>query len=293
MSELWKDFEEAFAEPRSVEEKPQKKKAKHFKTINTVDNRDEIDEYIKFVNENKIKLPLFPITVLPQKLNMVVAPSNVGKSTYLQNIAVRTAMMGKKVLYITAEQSDKEIAKKVTIKEDHICGKPDNYKGISIGFLDPLSEDDLVAQLADINLQNYDIIVYDYIKFSTLVGKLETYNAISRLTDLFYRHLVMASKQTVFFAAIQANTTGQKTTDAVQIAEIWASLVDGGGGAGRHADNVVWMASDGDNSKLIICKMRDDSEHRKGDVIYLEYDKKSELLSECEPKAKKMSAANL
>ncbi|HET6786023.1 MAG TPA: hypothetical protein VFH18_08355, partial [Erysipelotrichaceae bacterium] len=256
MDNLWNDFDQAFeekTEPSPSNENSQKKSNKHFRTINTVSNRNEIDEYVKFVNENKIKLPLFPITVLPQKLNMIVAPSNVGKSTYLQNIAVRTAMLGMKVLYITAEQSDKEIGKKITIKEDHIPDKPENYAGISVGFLDPLSEEDLVAQLAEINLQNYDIIVYDYIKFSTLIGKLETYNAISRLTDLFYRHLVMASKKTVFFAAIQANTTGQKINDENQIAEIWASLVDGGGGAGRHADNVVWMAADNTNSKLIIC----------------------------------------
>lgn len=247
--------------------------------LNTKRDKHVIDEYITFVKENTTYIPLFPIAILPNKLNIIIAPSNAGKSAYLQNISIRAAKAGFKVLYLTAEQDAKEIGRKFRTKEEAIISNFETYEGVDIIYLESDVETNLIRTLSHISQKQYDIICYDYIKFSTLIGKGEAYLAISSLTDLFYKHVVISSKKTVFFAAIQANTNGQ-SAKIEDIIDRWPSLVDGGGGAGRHADNVVWLKREVGYSSLILCKLRDESEYSKGEVFNLEYIAESETYVE-------------
>lgn len=277
------------------ESKPQQPKSK-LKIINTVKNKKEIDDYINFVKENTTRITLFPIDVLPNKLNIIIAPSNAGKSAYLQNISVHASLEGKKVLYITAEQDDKEIGRKFRNKETALVNKED-YEGVSIMYLESGTEKELTKVMQLIKEEQFDVICYDYIKFSTLITNKESYLAISMLTNMFYSHIVISSPKTVFFAAIQANTTGQ-SADLNTIIDKWPSLVDGGGGATRHADNVLWLKREQGYSKLIICKLRDDSEYHVGDTFDLEYIPESEtyrdeITAQLLPKPKKTEVANI
>lgn len=247
--------------------------------INTKRDRKVIDKYITFVKENTTYIPLFPIAILPNKLNIIIAPSNAGKSAYLQNLSVRAAITGKQVLYLTAEQDSKEIGRKFRTKEDALVRNNETYTGVDIVYLESNVEEHLIRIMNAISQKQYDIICYDYIKFSTLVTSKDSYLAISMLTDLFYKHVVLSSNKTVFFAAIQANTTGQSAT-IENIIDKWPSLVDGGGGAGRHADNVVWLKRENGYSNLILCKLRDESEYQKGEIFRLEYVTESETYKE-------------
>lgn len=258
---------------------PKKPKAIELDVINTKRDKSIIDDYIQFVKDHTTYISLFPIAILPNKLNIIIAPSNAGKSAYLQNLSIRAALEEKKVLYLTAEQDSKEIGRKFRAKEDALVRDNDSYNGVDIIYLESNVEESLIRIMRAISQKQYDIICYDYIKFSTLVTSKDSYLAISMLTDLFYKHVVLSSNNTVFFAAIQANTTGQ-SAKVEDIVDRWPSLVDGGGGAGRHADNVVWLKREEGYSSLILCKLRDESNYQKGEIFNLKYVAESETYIE-------------
>lgn len=252
-----------------LEEEEELENKKHkWGILNTVKDAAEFEKYARFVKENTKYVELFPIPVLPGKLNLIIAPSGNGKTTYLNNMAVAIAETKARVLYITSEQENLEIGNYIKRIEKNTS----DYPGVDVLYLEAMTEDKLGKAMAELSSLEYDYVFYDYIKFSTLVTSQEPYIAITRITDMFNRNMVVNSNNTVFFAAIQSNTKGQEVKSTDNVAINWPMFLDGGGGAGRHAANIVWIQKDkNNNSDITICKTRDTGQELIGKKFHLNY----------------------
>ena len=101
---------------------------------------DDPDSHVQDTNKNKIPTGWHNIDELLQggwdkkTLNLVIGPSNSGKSLWLTNIAVNAANHGKNVIYISLEMSDKKVMKrlgttrlKIPIDEYDVKSKDSKY----------------------------------------------------------------------------------------------------------------------------------------------------------------------
>jgi len=224
--------------------------------LDTLADRQSLQLYKQWVEKNTIDVPLWQGGVQPGKLNLIVAGTGVGKSTFLQNLAHHLSQKGR-TLYISAEEDQGTIA--VKLIETGIAllfdGQIEDEKGIKVMELKPSNKDGLVKQFAAINKKQYDFVVFDYIKSNLLVGELSAHEAISQIVDAFYKAIVRPNLKTVCFAAIQTNSAGNNATPG-KVAENYIQFVEGRAYAPRHAASVMFLLKDGLNSQVIVCKSR-------------------------------------
>jgi len=101
---------------------------------------DDVESHIQDTKRNKISTGWHNIDDLLQggwdikTLNIIIGPSNSGKSLWLSNIAVNSANVGKNVIYFSLEMSEKKVLKrlgsmrlKIPIDEYDIKSKDTNF----------------------------------------------------------------------------------------------------------------------------------------------------------------------
>ena len=91
----------------------------NFEDDDTVLDFDDPDSHVQHIKANKIPSGYPTLDALlsggwdKKTLNIILGPSNSGKSLWLCNIAVNTANHGKNVLYVSLEMSDRKIMKRL------------------------------------------------------------------------------------------------------------------------------------------------------------------------------------
>lgn len=224
--------------------------------LDTMADRQALRLYKQWVEKNTIEIPLWQGGVQPGKLNLLVAGTGVGKSTFLQNLAHHLAQKGT-VLYISAEEDQGTIAVKLIETIDALLfhGDIPEEKPIKVLELKPSNKEGLTKQFMAINKKQYDFIVFDYIKSNLLIGELAAHESISQIVDAFYKTVVRPNLKTVCFAAIQTNSAGNNATPG-KVAENYIQFVEGRAYAPRHASSVMFLLKDDKNSQVIMCKSR-------------------------------------
>ena len=224
--------------------------------LDTIKDREQIKLYNRWVEKNTIRIPLWQGPVQPGRINLLVAGTGTGKSTFLQNLAHHLSQHGS-VLYLSAEEDQGTIAIKLIQTGEAILkrGSFTDEKNIIVKELKPGQKRDLVRQLTEINKDKYDYILLDYIKSSLIAGDITSFEAISQIVDAFNDVIVRPNLKTVCFAAIQANSTGNKATPS-KVAASYIEFVEGKSYAPKHAASIMFLMKDGNNSQVLVCKSR-------------------------------------
>ena len=269
--------------------------------LDTIKDREQIRLYNRWVDKNTVRVPLWQGPVQPGRINLLVAGTGTGKSTFLQNLAHHLSQHGS-VLYLSAEEDQGTIAIKL-IKTGEAMLERDAFieeKNIIVKELKPGQKKDLIRQLGEINKEKYNYIILDYIKSSLIAGDISSFEAISQIVDAFNEIIVRPNLKTVCFAAIQANSAGNKATPS-QIAASYIEFVEGRSYAPKHAASIMFLMKNGNHSQAIVCKSRNMerqelnkiSKYTYGglDTPYLEYYGDEDIKDdEVEPKGKKFKS---
>ena len=259
----------------------------------------EIDEYKAFVKLNSMDLKSYPAKLLPRKINIIMAPTNAGKSTMLQSIAIECAMKGP-TLFLSMEQEEIEMKAQIYTKVDNL----DNADVIS-GFLtcqpaeakSTIFNNMLVRKIPTRDFEEFietvdymlslgiEYLIVDYLKPSVLNLGDDRSQQVEKLGSAL-DELIQTTDKGFLITAIQGNTSSMgKTVDEMRDSP--GSFTSGGGNITFSADTAVIIGRHGESKnndqflnrrQAVITKTRNDGElfakydiHYRGQdhVIYL------------------------
>lgn len=206
-------------------------------------------------NKNEFELNAFPLPVRSGKMNLIVSPSNGGKTIYSTALAIELARSGKKVMLVSTEEGeDSFIENTMEIDENE-----EFWGNIRFEYIYTFNKKSMRKLIIEASSAAYEFIVIDYLKKSMWDNYTSDHVVMEEINSTIINALNEIDGLSVF-AFIQANRGAYDWTleDFKNKPGEAALLIDGGMPAFRSADSVIFIKPDIAAKKryLVVCKTR-------------------------------------
>lgn len=206
-------------------------------------------------NKNEFVLDAFPLPVRSGKMNLIVSPSNGGKTIYSTALAIELARSGKKVMLVSTEEGEDSFYENtMAIDENDAL-----WRNISFQYIHSFNKNSMRELIIEASSVGFEFIVIDYLKKSMWNNYTSDHVVMEEINSTIINALNEVEGISVF-AFIQANRGAYDWTldDFRNKPGESALLIDGGMPAFRSADSVVFIKPDLTINKryLVVCKTR-------------------------------------
>lgn len=212
--------------------------------------------------EEERTFDFYPITIAPQTVNTIVAPTNIGKTTLAVAL---TSELGKdgKALMLSTEESEIDLTRKFS--------KLPNLSNINFLVQYKLTEELIKELFQSLQAHNFKYIVIDYAN----PFNIEIEADLAEKIDRFYQWLIEAAQayNVAVFVFMQANAKAYN--EKINPREVFkaqpnniASFVDGGVRAMFKSYSAVYIHKEDGNRYMIPCKSRSEETEGKLGVPY-------------------------
>lgn len=237
------------------------------------------------------------VEIEPGELVVLAAPAKGAKSMFMLNEAVDLALMGKTVLYIDSELSDRLFTVRLMshltgiefrrlrngsyseAEAAKIQGKKELIKNMRLChiYMPIFEQKGIYTAVKKLNHKfgKLDVLIVDYLKSSGDTDAYATYAELGRLADLIKNDIAGAMGISAL-AAAQLTSTG-KLADSAKIARNASTILvleD------KSADEIEADGSECGNKKLIVKLNRNGMQHVDGEYIDIAFDGDRIMLKE-------------
>lgn len=272
--------------------------------IDEIRKRNKESELHRFRFNVPIFDTLFPDGIDGNSFNLIAATSNVGKTTYMVDIALTCARRGMKVYYASFEESVESIYKKFVknfynigsfAASDKINAETDSElvdllnKNLTIkSFNKSVS---IFDYLADIEQNSYEVIFCDYFQHFEGDSKKENHINYKFFSETISRWCKEPGRFIPFFSGVQMNRTGYGDVEKITEGKFLPHQdhIGGSMGAGQASDNIINLYSyppiagavSEDAYGLIASVVKTRSSGRKDEIFYSSISKISQRVLDC------------
>lgn len=237
------------------------------------------------------------VEIEPGELVVLAAPAKGAKSMFMLNEAVDLALMGKTVLYIDSELSDRLFTVRLMshltgiefrrlrsgnyseAEAAKIQGKKELIKNMRLChiYMPIFEQKGIYTAVKKLNHKfgKLDVLIVDYLKSSGDTDAYATYAELGRLADLIKNDIAGAMGISAL-AAAQLTSTG-KLADSAKIARNASTILvleD------KSADEIEADGNECGNKKLIVKLNRNGMQHVDGEYIDIAFDGDRIMLKE-------------
>ena len=226
----------------------------------------EFDELV----ENAFSLSEFPLKLVPGSINLTVAATGVGKTTYLQSVTSSALINSdSEVLYITLEQEPAQIFSGIrnmlinSMKYDEVKNR------LAMGRVKSGSIQEISNNIkALIEASRPHLIVLDYIKPAIIEGNESGYERMGKIMNMLQD--IMIGNEGFMVVAVQGNTNSEgKSLDKIYNSP--SAFITEGSRTLESCSTALFISrNDKGNRESVIVKSRYENElqGKKYDVIY-------------------------
>lgn len=206
-------------------------------------------------NKNEFVLDAFPLPVRSGKMNLIVSPSNGGKTIYSTALALELARGGKKVMLVSTEEGEDSFYENTMAIDEN----EELWGNVSFQYIHRFNKQDMRDLIVEASSAAFEFVVIDYLKKSMWNNYTSDHVVMEEINSTIINALNEVEGISVF-AFIQANRGAYNWTleDFRDRPGESALLIDGGMPAFRSADSVVFIKPELDKNRryLVVCKTR-------------------------------------
>lgn len=227
--------------------------------------RLQLQEMIK----QEINIEGFPLSIIPSKLNTIVAASHVGKTFYATALSLSLAREGSKVLFISTEEDKLAfIERTYNIKEND-----EAFKNLTLLDQHTFNKEKLYSLMRKAEEEEYDFVFFDYLKKSMWDNYTSDAVVMEEMISTILKAIQDMDRKLSVFTFAQANREANNKYNNVEefsnALHDAPKMIDGGMPPFRSAENLIFLYQDPSTAKrhMIVSKARSRNHNKRGKVF--------------------------